>query len=313
MSDVLIQPLVSPRLPPMAESYPAQETASLAKSLPPLIAAVAHKEREHKEQAHEEQAFVPQEPQLFEQLGVSEGLVEELILKTLYARGATVGRDLSGELGLKFSLIEPTGGKPETPAHDRGERFARLWRGFRCLRTIGGRPHSSPGMPRTQSIFGRRACSYLPIQHRRSRTAAEERLAHAEGAAASLSRHQRERRDSGSDRTGGEFRKVVPPLRAAGKWKDLPRRSFVQGRQLADLRALRDRVSGIHHQGVRSGLPSSDRERQRRRDIGERRRSTTAAGSVASGPASSRAESSASACSTWATTRPPKSTTRPFR
>jgi predicted ATPase with chaperone activity len=51
--------------------------------------------------------FVPPLPQSIEQTGISEGFIDDLILKTLYARGETIGRDLAGALGLKFSLIEP--------------------------------------------------------------------------------------------------------------------------------------------------------------------------------------------------------------
>jgi predicted ATPase with chaperone activity len=51
-------------------------------------------------------AFVPPLPRSIEQTGISEGFIEDLILKTLYARGETMGRDLAGALGLKFSLIE---------------------------------------------------------------------------------------------------------------------------------------------------------------------------------------------------------------
>jgi len=54
-----------------------------------------------------ESAFVPPLPRSIEQTGINEGFLEDLILKTLYSRGETVGRDLAGALGLKFSLIEP--------------------------------------------------------------------------------------------------------------------------------------------------------------------------------------------------------------
>src|ERR1700730_9043769 len=52
-------------------------------------------------------AFVPPTPQVIEQTGLSDGFVEDLILKTLYSEGETIGRDLAAALGLKFSLIEP--------------------------------------------------------------------------------------------------------------------------------------------------------------------------------------------------------------
>src|SRR5260370_4975206 len=54
----------------------------------------------------EDVSFVPQVPQNIAQMGISEGSIEDLILKTLYSRGETIGRDLAAALGVKFSLIE---------------------------------------------------------------------------------------------------------------------------------------------------------------------------------------------------------------
>src|SRR5579872_4201490 len=51
--------------------------------------------------------FTPAIPQVLAHTGISDGSIEDLILKTLYARGETIGRELAGALGLKFSLIEP--------------------------------------------------------------------------------------------------------------------------------------------------------------------------------------------------------------
>ena len=48
----------------------------------------------------------PPIPETLAQTGVSEALVEQLILKTLYFRSETLGRDLALSLGLKFSVIE---------------------------------------------------------------------------------------------------------------------------------------------------------------------------------------------------------------
>jgi len=72
----------------------------VATNLAPLLAAVSNS-------APASEVFVPPVPQTVEHTGVSEELIEELILKILYSRGATIGRDLALELGLKFSLIEP--------------------------------------------------------------------------------------------------------------------------------------------------------------------------------------------------------------
>jgi hypothetical protein len=42
-----------------------------------------------------EQGFVPPAPQDMAETGLAESLVEDLILKTIYARGEIVGRDLA--------------------------------------------------------------------------------------------------------------------------------------------------------------------------------------------------------------------------
>jgi len=48
----------------------------------------------------------PPIPETLAETGVSEAVVEQLILKTLYFRSETMGRDLALSLGLKFSVIE---------------------------------------------------------------------------------------------------------------------------------------------------------------------------------------------------------------
>ena len=53
------------------------------------------------------QTVVPPVPETIEESGLSPSIVEQLILKMLYYRGELVGRDLSGAIGLKFSVIEP--------------------------------------------------------------------------------------------------------------------------------------------------------------------------------------------------------------
>jgi predicted ATPase with chaperone activity len=50
----------------------------------------------------------PAIPQSLEEAGVPAAMIEQLILKLLYFRSETLGRDLSLELGLKFSVIEET-------------------------------------------------------------------------------------------------------------------------------------------------------------------------------------------------------------
>ncbi|HTM49789.1 MAG TPA: hypothetical protein VL285_13940 [Bryobacteraceae bacterium] len=50
--------------------------------------------------------FKPAIPQKIEDTGLSEALIEELILKTLFVRGEVIGRDIASTLGLRFSVIE---------------------------------------------------------------------------------------------------------------------------------------------------------------------------------------------------------------
>lgn len=50
--------------------------------------------------------FAPVVPHTIQEAGLNEALIEQLILKTLYFRGETLGRDLANLLGLKFSAIE---------------------------------------------------------------------------------------------------------------------------------------------------------------------------------------------------------------
>lgn len=50
---------------------------------------------------------LPRVPENASEAGLSESLIEQLILKTLYFQGEILGRELSDATGLKFSLIEP--------------------------------------------------------------------------------------------------------------------------------------------------------------------------------------------------------------
>src|SRR6266850_8440026 len=53
------------------------------------------------------EAFAPPVPQRLEDTGLTEAMIEELILKTLFTRGEVIGREIAGAIGLKFSVIEP--------------------------------------------------------------------------------------------------------------------------------------------------------------------------------------------------------------
>jgi hypothetical protein len=55
--------------------------------------------------AQENEILAPLEPETIEQTGLPESAIEQLILKILYFRGDLYGQDLSGAIGLKFSVI----------------------------------------------------------------------------------------------------------------------------------------------------------------------------------------------------------------
>lgn len=55
---------------------------------------------------HCEESIVPPVPETIEHTGLPESMLEQLILKTLYFRSETLGRDLARSLGLRFSVIE---------------------------------------------------------------------------------------------------------------------------------------------------------------------------------------------------------------
>ncbi len=54
----------------------------------------------------EETPFVPAVPETIKEAGLSDAMIEQLILKTLYFEGELVGREIARHLGLKFSVIE---------------------------------------------------------------------------------------------------------------------------------------------------------------------------------------------------------------
>jgi hypothetical protein len=51
--------------------------------------------------------FTPRVPETIEDTGLPASTIEQLLLKALYFRGDTTGRDLASGVGLKFSLIDP--------------------------------------------------------------------------------------------------------------------------------------------------------------------------------------------------------------
>ncbi len=54
----------------------------------------------------ETSAFAPAVPQTLEETGLSESMVQQLMLRILYFRGDITGRELSRVLGLNYSVID---------------------------------------------------------------------------------------------------------------------------------------------------------------------------------------------------------------
>jgi len=55
-----------------------------------------------------ERSLAPPVPQRLEDTCLTPSFIEQLLLKILYSRGETLGRELSQQVGLNFSVIEPT-------------------------------------------------------------------------------------------------------------------------------------------------------------------------------------------------------------
>src|ERR1044071_7710167 len=52
------------------------------------------------------QAVMPPVPETVEETGLPPSVLEQLIVKLMFARGDMLGRDISEAMGVKFSLIE---------------------------------------------------------------------------------------------------------------------------------------------------------------------------------------------------------------
>ena len=104
MNDVMVQSLQMRQPPPPVSAFPdlapkdsaAGTLATLLEAVSPRVAAPP---KDH--------AYAPPVPQRLDDTGITEALIEELILKTLFVRGEVIGRELASTLGLKFSVIEP--------------------------------------------------------------------------------------------------------------------------------------------------------------------------------------------------------------
>ncbi len=97
---------------PLESSLGSAETPQLASLLESLQAegqerAAADREREEAAAgAAENSGVVPPVPESLQELGIPDGLIEQLILKFLYFRGELLGREVASLLGLQFSLID---------------------------------------------------------------------------------------------------------------------------------------------------------------------------------------------------------------
>jgi hypothetical protein len=91
---------------PVSAECPELEMECPTEGLATLLSAVCSKGLETETVSPKDLPFVPAVPQDIGQTGLSESFIEELLLKTLYARGEIIGRDLAAALGLRFSLID---------------------------------------------------------------------------------------------------------------------------------------------------------------------------------------------------------------
>lgn len=60
------------------------------------------------ETGNKHEPFVPQEPKTLEDAGVSESIVEEIVVRCLFNRSEMTGKQIAWQLKLPFRLIEPT-------------------------------------------------------------------------------------------------------------------------------------------------------------------------------------------------------------
>jgi predicted ATPase with chaperone activity len=100
MGSAIITPLDLPAAPSDSIGCLAEDSTE---SLVSLIEAVSPARRPESK----DESFAPKAPQRLEDTGLTEAVIEELILKTLFTRGEVVGREIALSLGLKFSVVEP--------------------------------------------------------------------------------------------------------------------------------------------------------------------------------------------------------------
>jgi hypothetical protein len=90
---------------------PIQNLQALAEAIetPEAIASIAAEQARARSRdaiAKTDTGIVPPVPESLEETGIAPAVIEQLILKYLYFRGEMLGGEISGQLGLQFSLIE---------------------------------------------------------------------------------------------------------------------------------------------------------------------------------------------------------------
>ena len=96
-------------VPAVADIQPAAPMESLREA--PPEPEFVRDEAERREEFHQRSEQLinelrPPVPETIEHTGLSSKLIEQLIVKLIYYRGGMVGRQLSEELGLQFSVID---------------------------------------------------------------------------------------------------------------------------------------------------------------------------------------------------------------
>ncbi|MBM3794030.1 MAG: hypothetical protein FJW31_08160 [Acidobacteria bacterium] len=79
---------------------------SVANTLAALAALGAAQGKSPILDSQKPQSPTPPIPETLADTGLPESMVEQILLKSLYFQGDTLGRDLAASLGLKFSVIE---------------------------------------------------------------------------------------------------------------------------------------------------------------------------------------------------------------
>src|SRR5258706_7808731 len=102
MTDMMVQSLQIQQPPPPMSAFPELALKNSTENLATLLEAVSPRV----EVPPKDHAYAPPVPQSLDDTGITEALIEELILKTLFVRGEVIGRDIAATLGLKFSVIE---------------------------------------------------------------------------------------------------------------------------------------------------------------------------------------------------------------